>query len=426
MLEPIYKGDKSQGTFSNLVPRVGILVCGCGGSISEVIDVPDVVEHCQGLDGAILTHQVGYACTEETAREIKDLARQHNLTHIVLAACSCCNLDQICFSCSDRRVQCKLNLVDGNQQDNLYYEFVNIKEHCAWVHSSRAEEATAKSKSIIRAGLARAKESQPPVRKEINVEGGILVVGDGLSGMRAATDLAAQGFKTVLVRRYEPAKASSEQFYSVRQDLDRELARSGTMMLSAAELVSIDGSVGRFQATVVQNGKTRRFIVGVVVIDMNTVMEKTGLPSLLLKAIGNGDKPLVTGQPGMEPAVSRLPGVFLCGMGEAAMNVNEALIQGSAAASKASVLLNKGEIETVQTVVNVDQQRCRGCGTCESVCEFGAITLAERVPSIFSAQVDEWLCRGCGICVAHCPSGALSQNGYSDLQISASLEAILS
>ena len=426
VLEPIYSGSKSQGTLSNLEPRVGIFVCDCGGSISEVIDMPDVVEYCRGLDGAVLTCQVGYACTDETARELKDLAQQHNLTHLVLAACSCCNLDQICFSCSDRRVQCKSNLVDSNHQDNIYYEFVNIREHCAWVHHSKLKEATAKAKSIIRAGLARAKESQPLTKKEINVDGSVLVVGDGLSGMQAANDLAAQGFQTILIREYEPTKESSEEFYSVRQDLERELTRSGIMILSAAELISIDGPVGRYQATVVQNGKTRRFTVGAVVIDMKAVMEKTGLPSLLLKATRNGDKPFVTGQPGMEPAVSRLPGVFLCGMRQAAMNVNEALIQGSAAASKASVLLNKGKIETVQTVVSVDQQRCRGCGTCESVCEFEAIMLTERNPGIFSAQVDEGLCQGCGICVAHCPSGALSQNGYSDLQISASLEAILS
>jgi len=207
-----------------------------------VIDVPDVVEYCQGLDGTVLTHQIGYACTEETAGEIKDLARQHNLTHIVLAACSCCNLDQICFSCSDRRVQCKSNLIGSNQQDNLYYEFVNIREHCAWVHHSKPEEATAKAKSIIRAGLARAKESQPLAKKEINVEGGVLVVGDGLSGMQAANDLAAQGFQTILIRKYDSAKESSEQFYSVRQDLERELASNGTMILSAVELVRIEGS----------------------------------------------------------------------------------------------------------------------------------------------------------------------------------------
>jgi len=124
--------------------------------------------------------------------------------------------------------------------------------------------------------------------------------------------------------------------------------------------------------------------------------------------------------------VSRLPGIFLCGTGQAATDVTEAVIQGAAAASKASVLLNKGKIEIAQTVVSIDQQRCRGCGTCASICQFGAIMLSEKNPGIFTAQVDEGLCRGCGICVAHCPSGALSQSGYSDNQITASLEAILS
>jgi heterodisulfide reductase subunit A len=207
------------------------------------------------------------------------------------------------------------------------------------------------------------------------------------------------------------------------------------MVLIATGLVNIDGPAGRYQATIVQNGKVRQCAVGAIVIDVSAgldgqensaVAPEMELPPLLLKALGNGDGPLTAGGHNMEPALSRLPGVFLCGTGPAATKVPEALIQGSAAASKASVLLSKGSIEIVPTVACVDQQRCRGCGTCESVCEVGAITLVERIPGVFSAQVDEGLCQGCGICVAHCPSGALSQNGYSDFQISASLEAILS
>jgi heterodisulfide reductase subunit A len=123
--------------------------------------------------------------------------------------------------------------------------------------------------------------------------------------------------------------------------------------------------------------------------------------------------------------VSRLPGVFLCGTGQGAVDVAEALVQGSAAASKASVLLSKGTIDIEQTLVTVDQQRCRGCATCESVCQFGAIMLTEKIPGVYRAEVDEGLCQGCGICVARCPSGALSQSGYSDSQLIASLEAIL-
>jgi heterodisulfide reductase subunit A-like polyferredoxin len=421
---------------------VGIFVCGCGGSISEVIDVPNVVEYCRELGGTVLSRQVGYACTDEAAEEIKDLARQHNLTHIVLAACSCCHLGQICFSCSDRRLQCKSNLIDSSQQDNIYYEFVNIREHCAWVHHSQPEAATAKAKSLIRAGLARAKGSQPLVRKKHSVERSVLVVGGGLSGMQAATDLAVQGFQTILIGHNERSDENplayhslSEQFRSARSHLEGELARSGATVLSGTNLINVEGTAGRYQVSVAHNGKSRRITVGAIVIDMSSgldgredspVVPEAELPSLLVKAFRSENSQQMVGQPVLEPAVSRLPGVFLCGTGQGAVDVAEALVQGSAAASKASVLLSKGTIDIEQTVVTVDQQRCRGCATCESVCQFGAIMLTEKIPGIHSAEVDEGLCRGCGICVARCPSGALSQSDYSDSQLIASLEAILS
>ena len=123
--------------------------------------------------------------------------------------------------------------------------------------------------------------------------------------------------------------------------------------------------------------------------------------------------------------MSRIPGVFLCGTGLAKTDIDAALTQGSAAASKVSALLSRGEVQVTQTVATVDPQVCRGCGTCAAICEFGAASLVEKSQGVFVAEIDEGLCRGCGTCVAHCPSGALSQNGLSDRQITAALEAML-
>ncbi|MFH1169435.1 MAG: FAD-dependent oxidoreductase [Chloroflexota bacterium] len=220
--------------------RMGVFVCGCGGSISSVVDVPRVVRHFRGLEGVSAGGQVGYACTAEGAAEIKNAVRQHRLSHVIVAACACCSLDQICFSCSDRRIQCKANLLNDGQHDGVVYEFVNIREHCAWTHGSQPEAATAKAIELIAAGAAHA---------------------------------------------------------------------------------------GR------------------------------------------------------------------------ALNITQA-------------------------VAVVDGQRCRGCGTCVSVCQYEAVALEEKDGAPV-AQVNAELCRWCGACVAHCPSGALSQNGYSDEQVIASLEAIL-
>ena len=230
-----------------LETRVGVVVCGCGGNISDIIDVPDVVGHFSGLDGIAYSGEIGYACTDEAAVEIKDIARQHRLTHVVLAACACCNFDQICYSCSDRRVHCKSNLLDSCQLNGICYEFVNIREHCAWVHWRQPQEATSKARSLINAGIANTRDHQ------------------GIT----------------------------------------------------------------------------------------------------------------------DPTLDR-------------------------------------------AIVTVDRQRCRGCGTCVSVCQFEAVALCENIPGVVIAQVDDISCKGCGICAAHCPSGALSQIGCGDNHITASLEAILS
>jgi heterodisulfide reductase subunit A-like polyferredoxin len=216
--------------------------------------------------------------------------------------------------------------------------------------------------------------------------------------------------------------------------MEEEMARSGAVILSRTDLIDIDGTAGRYRVSITQNGKQRRFTVGTIIIDMSSrqdgqnsspVTSEMEMPSLMEDAFRSGNKWQMDGQSVLEPAVSRLPGVFLCGTKQGAVDVAEAIVQGSAAASKASALLSKGIIDIKQTVVNVDHQRCRGCATCESVCPFNAIMLAEGRPGIYRAEVDATLCRGCGICIARCPSGALSQSGQSDSQLIASLEAIL-
>jgi ferredoxin len=49
----------------------------------------------------------------------------------------------------------------------------------------------------------------------------------------------------------------------------------------------------------------------------------------------------------------------------------------------------------------VDQKKCIGCGLCERVCPFHAISVEE------TARVDSGRCTGCGACVDQCPKSAL-------------------
>ncbi len=53
-------------------------------------------------------------------------------------------------------------------------------------------------------------------------------------------------------------------------------------------------------------------------------------------------------------------------------------------------------------MLKVDIEKCIGCGECEEVCSFGAISVVDE-----KAKVDQDLCSLCGTCVDTCPEGAL-------------------
>jgi heterodisulfide reductase subunit A len=72
----------------------------------------------------------------------------------------------------------------------------------------------------------------------------------------------------------------------------------------------------------------------------------------------------------------------------------------------------------------VDPIRCRACGICVEVCEFGAPGLIER-DGQRSSWIDPAICSGCGTCAVHCPSGAITAAEASEAQLDAMLTAIL-
>ena len=65
------------------------------------------------------------------------------------------------------------------------------------------------------------------------------------------------------------------------------------------------------------------------------------------------------------------------------------------------------KIEKEQTFVSgnhvdVDTDKCIGCGTCADKCSFGAITIRNG-----KAEVNPLLCEGCSVCEYVCPVGAM-------------------
>ncbi len=71
----------------------------------------------------------------------------------------------------------------------------------------------------------------------------------------------------------------------------------------------------------------------------------------------------------------------------------------------------------------VTEDLCSGCRICNDLCSYNAIEFdSEKKKS----SVNSAMCKACGTCVAACPSGAIVAKHFTDDQIYAQIEGILS
>jgi len=117
-------------------------------------------------------------------------------------------------------------------------------------------------------------------------------------------------------------------------------------------------------------------------------------------------------------------GIYLCGSAHWPSGVGESVSQALGAAARASILLEKGRVEVEPIISVVDADRCIGCGLCEIVCPFGAVTL-EDTGAGRKAQTIAASCKGCGVCGAGCPERAITMQHFTDEQLFAQVDAMM-
>lgn len=136
----------------------------------------------------------------------------------------------------------------------------------------------------------------------------------------------------------------------------------------------------------------------------------------------------------LRPVESPTAGIFLAGACLGPKDIPETVSQSSGAAAKAICLLIKDKLQNNPCTAKPNEDMCNGCGQCENVCPYGAISYVDkdfRGPNRTTitrhvSQVNSAMCQGCGACTVACPSGAMDLQGFSNKQILAEVDAVLS
>jgi heterodisulfide reductase subunit A len=230
--------------------RIGVYICHCGGNISDYVDVAAVRDALKDEPGVVISETTMFACSDGTQHDMINDIKEQGLDGLVVASCSP-KLHQITF----RGVSKRADL-------NPYaYSQVNIREQDSWAHGDDPEGATAKAISLVRAGIAKTRNSDPLVPLVVETTPATMVVGAGIAGMRAAIGLADGGLHVYLVERDEVLggwaagfgamfpndRSGREQIETLRAEVGR---RPSITVFTGAELVGKSGSFGNYEAQV--------------------------------------------------------------------------------------------------------------------------------------------------------------------------------
>ncbi len=159
-------------------------------NIGASVDCDAVRDYVEQLPNVIIARVNDFTCSDPGQNIIKNDILELNLNRVVVAACT-----PKIHEPTYRAVLIEAGL------SPYFFQMVNLREHCSFVHAKDRENATEKAKRLVKAGINRARELEAIPRKEIPVEKAVLVVGAGIAGMNAALDLANQGINVYLVEK---------------------------------------------------------------------------------------------------------------------------------------------------------------------------------------------------------------------------------
>jgi heterodisulfide reductase subunit A len=248
-------------------PRIGIFVCHCGTNIGGVVDVPSVAEYAKTLPNVVYAEDNLFTCSDATQQQISDMIKEHHLNRVIVASCTPRTHEPLF---QETVMEAGLN--------PYLFEMANIREHCSWVHKNEQEEATEKSKELIKMAVAKSARLKEVDRQTFDLKHTAAVIGGGITGMQAAIRLARCGIETHLlekeaelggrIRELNKLSISDADPKALLEGLISEISslRSNLIIHTGSELSSVKGSIGNFELEYKNNGNTENLMVGAVII----------------------------------------------------------------------------------------------------------------------------------------------------------------
>jgi heterodisulfide reductase subunit A len=285
--------------------RIGVYICHCGGNISDYVDVAQIRDIVRSEDGVVVSKNVMFACADSNQKEmIKDI-EEGKLDAIVVASCS-----------PKLHLHTFRNVALRGGINPYNYTQVNIREQCSWAHSDTPLEASEKAAGLIRAGIRKVTFSEALDNIEVSSTRAVVVIGAGVSGMRAAIDLAKMGNQVYLIEKensvggnvakWKDLFITGQQGTAIVDALSMKIRElTNIKLFTNAVIDKVSGSLGNFFVNVRVNDEILNLKAGAILVS-------TGFDSYqpVDGEFGYGKSPAVMTLPGFRQLVDKSKGAM--------------------------------------------------------------------------------------------------------------------
>jgi len=246
-------------------PRIGVFVCNCGSNIAGVVDVKAVRDYAATLPYVVYCADNLYTCSQDTQDTMAQVIREEKLNRMVVAACTPKTHEPLF---QETMISAGLN--------KYLFEMTNIRNQDSWVHKNNPDLATEKAKDLIRMSVTRVALMEPLEEAELTVHQTAMVLGGGITGMTAATNLADQGYEVHLLEKEDVLGGQANHLYKTSQGESVENALKKMIqnieknqrihLHMNTELKNVSGFVGNFTSTLGTGKQTQELEHGVAIL----------------------------------------------------------------------------------------------------------------------------------------------------------------
>ena len=246
--------------------RIGVFICHCGANIATSVDVEKVVKEISTYPGVAHAENYIYMCSDPGQDLIRKAILEKRLDAVVNCNCSP-SLHEKTFR----------TLVTSMGLNPYHCEIANIREHCSWPHIHDREMATKKAVSIIEMIVEKVRRNLALTPMVVPITKRALVVGGGIAGMQAATDIAKGGYEVILVERSPAlgghARQLSGTFPSmelvqcmINPQVTEVMNHPKITLYTSAEVEEVGGYVGNFKVKIKKGEAFIEEEVGTIVV----------------------------------------------------------------------------------------------------------------------------------------------------------------